>query len=78
MWEVWRALKRLELHSAVPRATLMSLSCSSNFLSAQYLDIRTLTHELIIIVKYGQQTCAISHEEFAHVISTLHNVMDSR
>ena len=50
-WEVWRALKRLELHSAAPRATLTPLSCSPNFPRAQYLDIRTLTHELI--VKYN-------------------------
>ena len=40
-WEVWRALKRLELLSAAPRATLMPLSCSPNFPRAQYLDIRT-------------------------------------
>ena len=46
--EVWRALKRLELHSAAPRATLTPLSCSPNFPRAQYLDIRTLTHELIV------------------------------
>ena len=30
-WEVWRALKKLELLSAVPRATLTLLSCSPNF-----------------------------------------------
>ena len=47
-WEVWRALKRLELHSAAPRATLTPLSCSPNFPRAQYLDIRTLMHELIV------------------------------
>jgi len=47
-WEVWRALKRLEVHSAAPRATLTPLSCSLNFPRAQYLDIRTLTHELIV------------------------------
>ena len=47
-WEVWRALKRLELHLATPRATLTPLSCSPNFPRAQYLDIRTLTHELIV------------------------------
>ena len=41
--EVWRALKRLELHSAAPRA-----SCSPNFPRAQYVDIRTLMHELIV------------------------------
>ena len=47
-WEVWRALKGLELHSAAPRATLTPLSCSPNFPRAQYLDIRTLMHELIV------------------------------
>ena len=47
-WEVWRALKRLELHSAAPRATLTPLSCSPNFPRAQYLDIRTLMNELIV------------------------------
>ena len=47
-WEVWRALKRLELLSAAPRATLTPLSCSPNFPRAQYLDIRTLKHELIV------------------------------
>ena len=30
-WEVWKALKRLELLSAAPRATLSLLSCSPNF-----------------------------------------------
>ena len=47
-WEVWTALKRLELQSAAPPATLTPLSCSPNFPRAQYLDIRTLTHELIV------------------------------
>ena len=40
-WEVWRALKKLELLSATPRATLMHLSCSPNFLCASYLDEHT-------------------------------------
>ena len=43
-----RELKRLELLSAAPLATLTPLSCSPNFRRAQYLDIRTLTHELIV------------------------------
>ena len=33
---------------AAPRATLTPLSCSPNFPRAQYLDIRTLTHKLIV------------------------------
>ena len=36
------------MHSAASRATLMPLSCSPNFPRAQYLDIRTLTHQLIV------------------------------
>ena len=36
------------MFSAAPRATLAPLSCSANFPRAQYLDIRTLTHELIV------------------------------
>ena len=36
------------MHLAAPRATLTSLSCSSNFPRAQYLRIRTLTHQLIV------------------------------
>ena len=53
-WEVWRALKSLELHSAVPRATLTPLSYSPNFSWAQYLDICTLTHELIVkLIVFG-------------------------
>ena len=54
--EVWRALKRLELHSDAPRATLTPLSCSPNFLRAQYLDIRMLTHELIVKCHESFQT----------------------
>ena len=40
-WEVWRALKaRVALYES-------PLSCCPNFPRAQYLDIRTLTPELI-------------------------------
>ena len=41
-WEVWRALKKLELLSAAPRATLTHFSCSPNFPRAPLLDIRAL------------------------------------
>ena len=46
-WEVWRALKTLELLSA-RRATLTPFSCSPNFQRAEYLDIGTLTLELTV------------------------------
>ena len=39
----------LEVLSATPRATLTHLSCSPNFLSASYLDERTLTYEPIVL-----------------------------
>ena len=39
---------------AVPRATLTPLLCSPNFPRAQYLNVHTLTHELI--VKYSVPT----------------------
>ena len=47
-WEVWRALKKLELLLAMPRATLMHLLCSPNFPPASYLDECTLTYEPIV------------------------------
>ena len=47
-WEVWRALKKLELPSATPRATLTHLSCSPNFPRASYLDERTRTYEPVV------------------------------
>ena len=43
----------LELLSAAPRATLTPLSCSRNFPRALYLDIRTLTHEVIVNYRYA-------------------------
>ena len=50
-WEVWRALKKLELLSAMPRATLTHLSCYPNFPCASYLDEHTLTYEPIVNLK---------------------------
>ena len=58
-------------------ATLTPLSCSPNFPRAQYLDIRTLMHELIvnlsgnvlvseIILKYANQNLIF----FAHPTKT--------
>ena len=62
-WEVWRALKRLELHLAAPRATLTPLSCSPNFPRAQYLNICTLTHELIVNLHERYQYVSSGCEE---------------
>ena len=46
-WEVWRALKKLELLLAMPQATLTHLLCSPNFLHASYVDERMLMYEPI-------------------------------
>ena len=47
-WEVWRALKKLELLSAAPRATLTLLSCSPNFPSASITRYTHAKHEPIL------------------------------
>ena len=44
-WEVWRALKKLELLSAAPRATLTLLSCSPNFPRASITRYTHAKHE---------------------------------
>ena len=59
-------LKKLELHSAAPRATLTprALSCSPNFLRAQYFDVRTLTHELIVkLERFINRVHAFSYDQ---------------
>ena len=43
-WEVWGALKKLELHEVITRATLTHLSCSPNS-----SDIRTLSMNKFLI-----------------------------
>ena len=47
-WEVWRALKKLELLSAAPRATLTHFSCSPNFLRASITRYTHTKHEQIL------------------------------
>ena len=47
-WEVWRALKKLELLSAAPRATLTLLSCSPNFPRASITRHTHAKHEPIL------------------------------
>ena len=65
-WEVWRALKKLELLSATPQATLTLLSCSPNFPRASitrytcmnqlltetitFFEERSITVELVIVI----------------------------
>ena len=47
-WEVWRALKKLELLSATPRATLTHFSCSPNFPRASVTRYTHAKHEHIL------------------------------
>ena len=58
--EVWRALKKLELPSAMPQATLTHLSCSPNFPHASYLDKRTLMYEPIVNLINKLETCFLT------------------
>ena len=62
-WEAWRALKKIELLSAAPRATLKLLSCSPNFPRASITRCMHAKHEPI--VKYCFNSHAYS-EQHAH------------
>ena len=55
-WEVWRALKKLELLSAAPRATLTHLSCSPNFPRASITRYTHAKHEQILNLNLLLQT----------------------
>ena len=59
-WEVWRALKKLELLSAAPRATLTLLSCSPNFPRASITRCTHAKHEPIVN-EHGTKT-KLCHE----------------
>ena len=61
-WQVWRALKKLELLSAAPRVTLTLLSCSPNFPRASITRYTHAKHELIHNKLYN----------FSKVIISLH------
>ena len=52
-WEVWRALKKLELLSAAPRATLTHFSCSPNFPRASITRYTHAKHEQILKYRNG-------------------------
>ena len=55
-WEVWRALKKLELPSAAPRATLTHFSCSPNFPRASITRYTHAKHEKILNLFYTHRT----------------------
>ena len=65
-WKVWRALKKLELHSAVsPRATLTNLSFSPNFPRVSISRFTHVKHEQIL--KLLENSCilkiSLSHSQ---------------
>ena len=47
-WEVWRALEKLELLSAAPRATLTHYTCSPNFPRASITQYTHAKYEQIV------------------------------
>ena len=54
-WEAWRALKKLELLSASPRATLTLLSCSPNFPRASITRYTHAKYEPILKYEYAEE-----------------------
>ena len=72
-WEVWRALKKLELLWAAPRATLTLLSCSPNFPRASKTRYTHAKHEPILKlskVRFIRRVSAVSN-----AIETIDNEM---
>ena len=60
-WEVWRALKKLELLSAAPRATLTHFSCSPNFPRASITRFTHAKQEQILNSVEWRQRLGITH-----------------
>ena len=54
-WEVWRALKKLELLSAAPRATL-TLLCSASFPGVSITRYTHAKRERILNFRVDQKT----------------------
>ena len=60
----WKALKKLELLSAAPRATLTHLSCSPNFPRASITRYTHAKHEQILNFCIGILSRSICHRGF--------------
>ena len=60
-WEVWRALKKLELLSAAPRATLILLSCSPDFPRASITRYTHAKHEPVLKFRKGKYFFLMYH-----------------
>ena len=63
-------LKKLELLSATPRATLTHLSCSPNLPRASYLDERTLMYEPIVNESLSKESQMVINEEAFFLFTT--------
>ena len=63
-WEVWRALKKLELLLAASRATLTHFSCSPNFLHASITRYMHTKHEQILNYALGLDHLLIGSMKF--------------
>ena len=63
-WEVWRALKKLELLLAAHQATLTHFSCSPNFLHASITRYSHIKHEQILNYAPGLDHLLIGSMKF--------------
>ena len=68
-WEVWRALKKLELFSAMPWATLMHLLCPPNFTRASYLDERNACWRMNQLLNWWLLCLLLSKSEVKNIKS---------
>ena len=59
--EVWRVLKKLELLSPAPRATLTHLSCSPNFPRAFITRYTHAKHEKILKSELNSNSTLVMH-----------------
>ena len=66
-WKVWKALKKLELLSATPRATLTLLSCSPDFPRASITRYTHAKHETILKRLLRSQYCPILYHRRRHL-----------
>ena len=64
---------RVALGCASCNSYATPLSCSPNFPRAQYLDIRTLTHELIVNFSYFYSECLVCLVNFRSAHNLLTN-----
>ena len=76
-WEVWRALKKLELLSVAPRATLTLLSCSPNFPRASITRCTHGKHEPILNLVIMRKFCLTFSLVLGGVVNCVNNVNPS-